>query len=69
LWFVSVDITQPESAAVLTQAVKDCALGLGEIKYQVQCDGPEMKRMYALAALRRYAAGVPEGMWTHSGPM
>ena len=48
--FVSADVTQPESAALLTNAVKDGALGLGEIKYQVPCDGPEMKRMYALAA-------------------
>ena len=48
--FVSADITQPESAVVLTQAVKDGALGLGKIKYQVQCDGPEMKLMYALPA-------------------
>ena len=50
VWFVSADVTMPESAAQLTQAVKDGALGMGEIKYQVQCDGPEMKRMYALAA-------------------
>ena len=50
VWFVSADVTQPETAALLTKAVKDGALGMGEIKYQVQCDGPEMKRMYALAA-------------------
>jgi len=50
VWFVSADVTKPESAALLTQAVKEGALGMGEIKYQVQCDGPEMKRMYALAA-------------------
>jgi uncharacterized protein len=50
VWFVSADVTKPESAAVLTKVVKDGALGLGEIKYQVPCDGPEMKRMYALAA-------------------
>jgi predicted TIM-barrel fold metal-dependent hydrolase len=48
--FVSADVTKPESAALLTKAVKDGGLGLGEIKYQVQCDGPEMQRMYALAA-------------------
>jgi len=48
--FVSADVTRPESVGLLTQAVKDGALGLGEIKNQVQCDGPEMKRMYALAA-------------------
>ena len=50
VWFVSADVTKPESAALLTKAIKNGALGMGEIKYQVQCDGPEMKRMYALAA-------------------
>src|SRR2546421_10267959 len=50
VWFVSADVTKPESAGVLTNAVKGGALGFGEIKYQVECDGPEMKRMYALAA-------------------
>ena len=50
VWFVSADVTKPESAVLLTKAIKDGALGMGEIKYQVQCDGPEMKRMYALAA-------------------
>ena len=50
VWFVSADVTKPESADLLTKAVKEGALGMGEIKYQVQCDGPEMKRMYALAA-------------------
>jgi predicted TIM-barrel fold metal-dependent hydrolase len=50
VWFVSADVTKPESADVLTKAVKGGALGMGEIKYQVECDGPEMKRMYALAA-------------------
>jgi predicted TIM-barrel fold metal-dependent hydrolase len=50
VWFVSADVTKPESAGLLTRAVKEGALGMGEIKYQVQCDGPEMKRMYALAA-------------------
>jgi len=40
----------PNPPALLTRAVKDGALGLGEIKNQVECDGPEMKRMYALAA-------------------
>ena len=50
VWFVSSDVTQPDCAAILTKAVKGGALGLGEIKYKVQCDGPEMKRMYALAA-------------------
>src|SRR2546425_2839726 len=50
VWFVSADVAKHESAALLTKAVKEGALGLGEIKNQVECDGPEMKRMYALAA-------------------
>ena len=50
MWFASADVSKPETAASLTQAVKDGALAFGEIKNQVQCDGPEMKRMYALAA-------------------
>jgi len=50
VWFVSADLANPGSASLLTKAVKDGALGLGEIKNQVPCDGPEMKRMYALAA-------------------
>jgi len=50
VWFASADVSKPETAAQLTQAVKDGALAFGEIKNQVQCDGPEMKRMYALAA-------------------
>jgi uncharacterized protein len=50
VWFVSSNVSQPENDAWLTKAVKDGALGLGEIKNQVDCDGPEMKRMYALAA-------------------
>jgi len=50
VWFVSADVRHPENDALLTAAVKNGALGLGEIKNQVECDGPEMKRMYALAA-------------------
>ena len=50
VWFVSADVKAPECSALLTKAVKNGALGFGEIKNQVDCDGPEMKRMYALAA-------------------
>lgn len=50
VWFVSADVSHPENDALLTEAVKGGALGLGEIKNKVECDGPEMKRMYALAA-------------------
>jgi hypothetical protein len=49
-WFIAADITKPESQALLTAGVKAGARGLGEIKYNVQADGPEMHRVYALAA-------------------
>jgi predicted TIM-barrel fold metal-dependent hydrolase len=34
----------------LTKAVKDGAQGFGELKFHVEADGPELRRMYALAA-------------------
>jgi predicted TIM-barrel fold metal-dependent hydrolase len=49
-WFASADITRPEAESVLTQAVKNGAGGFGEIKFHVAADGPELRRMYALAA-------------------
>ncbi len=50
VWSASADITKPEAADILTKAVKDGAQGIGEIKYHVEADGPELRRMYALAA-------------------
>ena len=49
VWFASSDITRPEAEKLLTQAVKDGAGGFGEIKFHVAADGPELRRMYALA--------------------
>ena len=49
-WFSTFDITKPEAEAQLTQAVKDGAQGFGELKFHVAADGPELRRMYALAA-------------------
>jgi uncharacterized protein len=49
-WFNSVDITKPDAEAQLTQAVKDGAQGFGELKFHVAADGPELRRIYALAA-------------------
>ena len=48
--FASVDVTAPDAIVLLTQAVKDGALGFGEIKSQVEAAGPEMQRLYAAAA-------------------
>ncbi|MCX6633128.1 MAG: amidohydrolase family protein [Candidatus Solibacter sp.] len=49
-WFASADITRPDAAEVLTKAVKSGAVGLGEIKFHVEAAGPELRRMYQLAA-------------------
>lgn len=49
-WFASTDITKPEAADLLTQAVKNGARGFGELKSHVEAAGPELQRLYALAA-------------------
>jgi len=55
-WFNSSDVTQPGAERALTEAVKSGAQGFGEMKFHVAADGPELRRMYALAAdLRAYA--------------
>jgi predicted TIM-barrel fold metal-dependent hydrolase len=50
IWFNSYDVTRPGAEQVLTQAVKDGAQGFGEMKFHVAADGPELRRMYSLAA-------------------
>ena len=54
-WFNSSDVTRPDAEQMLTQAVKAGAQGFGEMKFHVAADGPELRRMYALAA----ELGVP----------
>ena len=49
-WFNSYDVTRPDAEQVLTQAVKNGAQGFGEMKFHVAADGPELRRIYALAA-------------------
>ena len=49
-WFNSYDVAKPDTEQVLTQAVKDGAQGFGELKFHVAADGPELRRIYALAA-------------------
>jgi predicted TIM-barrel fold metal-dependent hydrolase len=49
-WFNSCDVTKLDAEQVLSQAVKDGAQGFGEMKFHVGADGPELRRMYALAA-------------------
>ena len=54
-WFASADITRPDAEALLSAAVKKGAIGFGELKFHVEAAGPELRRMYALAA----ELGVP----------
>ena len=49
-WFASTDITKPGAEEVLTNAIKSGASGFGELKFHVEAAGPELRRMYALAA-------------------
>jgi uncharacterized protein len=49
-WFNSYDVAQPDAEQVLTRAVKNGAQGFGEMKFHVAADGPELRRIYALAA-------------------
>ena len=49
-WFTSYDVARPDAEQVLTQAVKNGAQGFGEMKFHVAADGPELRRIYALAA-------------------
>jgi predicted TIM-barrel fold metal-dependent hydrolase len=50
IWFNSYDVALPDAEQKLTQAVKAGAQGFGEMKYHVAADGPEYRRIYALAA-------------------
>lgn len=54
-WFGATDVSKPDAETVLRQAVQSGAKGFGELKYPVQADGPEMRRVYDLAA----ELGVP----------
>jgi uncharacterized protein len=49
-WFASTDITRPEAGELLEEAIKKGAIGFGELKFHVAADGPELRRVYALAA-------------------
>ena len=48
--FASIDVTQPDAIERLRAAAENGAVGFGEIKSQVRAAGPEMQRLYALAA-------------------
>ena len=50
VWSSSVDVTKPDAAKLLTDAVKKGAIGFGELKSNVMANGPELQRLYDLAA-------------------
>jgi predicted TIM-barrel fold metal-dependent hydrolase len=52
-WFGAFDVTAPDIEKRLLDAAKAGAKGFGELKYQVQADGPQMRRVYAIAAETR----------------
>jgi predicted TIM-barrel fold metal-dependent hydrolase len=54
-WFAGTDVTRPDADKTLEQAVKAGAIGFGELKSHVEAAGPELRRLYALAA----ELGVP----------
>jgi len=49
-WFAGTDVTKPDAVELLTSAVKKGAIGFGELKSHVEAAGPELRRLYALAA-------------------
>ena len=53
--FTSVDVTRADAIDQLRQAALTGTRGFGEMKSQVAADGPEMRRVYELAA----EAGLP----------
>lgn len=48
--FANADVREPDAEKRLRASVASGAIGFGELKYPVACDGPEMQRVYALAA-------------------
>jgi len=55
VWAASTEVVTAGAEARLAQAILDGALGFGELKSHVEADGPELQRVYALAA----ELGVP----------
>lgn len=49
-WFGATDVTRPDAEQLLLRSVNSGAKGFGELKYPVAADGPEMCRVYDLAA-------------------
>jgi predicted TIM-barrel fold metal-dependent hydrolase len=47
--FTNADVRTAESAQQIRIGLKGGAIGIGELKYPVQVDGPEMRRVYDIA--------------------
>ena len=47
--FTNADVRTAESARLIRTGLKGGAIGIGELKYPVQVDGPEMRRVYDIA--------------------
>jgi len=50
VWFIGTDMTKPDAIGILRKNLAAGAIGLGEMKSHVACDGPEMRAVYSLAA-------------------
>ena len=49
-WFGNADVRLPDAIAGLRGQLTSGAIGMGELKYPLDIDGPEMRRVYDLAA-------------------
>jgi predicted TIM-barrel fold metal-dependent hydrolase len=47
--FTNADVRAAESARLIRTGLNGGAIGIGELKYPVQVDGPEMRRVYDIA--------------------
>jgi predicted TIM-barrel fold metal-dependent hydrolase len=67
-WSASSDVTEADAEATLRKAVmEDGAIGFGELKNDVATDGPELQRLYALAAELDVPILVPFQEFPHYG--
>jgi len=48
--FTNFDVRTAEAAERLRAGLKGGAIGIGELKYPIQVDGPEMRKVYEVAA-------------------
>jgi len=44
VWFAGTDMTKPDAIAILRKNPMAGAMGLGELKSRVACDGPRFEK-------------------------